>query len=77
MRVIKETAMTTVIKTAIALALTIITTTSVLAAPRHHARVYRATPTAAVLGGEFVRALAVSPEEEARFDPAKGYVSGY
>lgn len=72
--------MTTVTRTAIALALTIVTTNFALAAPRyHHQRVHPTTSPAAVLGGGFVigMPIATSSEEEARFDHAKGYPSGY
>lgn len=71
--------MTTVTKTAIALALTIITATGALAAPRKDVRVHPATLSAAALGyGPVIGShFAVSPEEEALLDPAKGYASGY
>lgn len=71
--------MMTVTKTAIALALTIITATGALAAPRKHMRAPSTTLSAVVLGGGPIIGLpfATTPEEEARFDPAKGYASGY
>ncbi|MEZ5787696.1 MAG: hypothetical protein R3D62_14760 [Xanthobacteraceae bacterium] len=70
--------MTTVTKTAIALALTIITATGALAAPRKSVRVPSTTLSAAALYGPGIGLpFAASPEQEALIDPAKGYPSGY
>lgn len=67
---------TTVTKATLAAALTIIAVTGALAAQRYHPRVYPTDQSAAAFGGGMVP-IAPSPEEEALFDPAKGFPQGY